>query len=90
VLLNGVPLEASLPGTTILFMNNDQPGVIGEIGTILGRHNINIANFALGRSENGAVAAVNVDEPKDGKIGENVMKEIRALKTVKDAWLVRV
>jgi D-3-phosphoglycerate dehydrogenase len=38
VLLNGVPLEAPLPGTTILFMNNDQPGVIGEIGTILGKH----------------------------------------------------
>ena len=58
-------------------MNNDQPGVIGQIGTILGKHDINIANFALGRSETGAVAAVNVDEPADKKIGENVMKEIR-------------
>ena len=48
VLLNGVPLDAQLPGTTILFMNNDQPGVIGQIGTILGKHDINIANFALG------------------------------------------
>src|SRR6478735_4099118 len=79
VLLNGVPLEAPLPGTTILFMNNDQPGVIGEIGTILGKHNINIANFALGRNETGAVAAVNVDDG-DRKIGEDVMKEIRGLK----------
>ena len=51
VLLNGVPLDAQLPGTTILFMNNDQPGVVGQIGTILGKHDINIANFALGRSE---------------------------------------
>jgi D-3-phosphoglycerate dehydrogenase len=90
VLLNGVPLEAQLAGTTILFMNDDQPGVIGQIGTILGKHEINIANFALGRSANGAVAAVNVDEPADRKIGEDVMKEIRALKFVKNAWLVRV
>ena len=90
VLLNGVPIEAQLPGTTILFMNNDQPGVIGQIGTILGRHDINIANFALGRSETGAVAAVNVDEPAETKIGEDVMEEIRALKPVKNAWLVRV
>ena len=90
VLVNGVPLEAQLPGTTILFMNNDQPGVIGEIGTLLGKHQINIANFALGRSESGAVAAVNVDEPAEKKIDETVMKEIRAIKAVKNAWLVRV
>jgi len=90
VLLNGVPLEAQLTGTTLLFMNNDQPGVVGEIGTLLGRHHINIAGFALGRNAHGAVAAVNVDEPPDHKIGENVMKEIRAIKAVKNAWMVRV
>lgn len=90
VLLNGVPIEAQLPGTTILFMNNDQPGVIGDIGTLLGKHQINIGNFALGRNEHGAVAAVNVDESADKKIGENVMNEIRAIKAVKNAWLVRV
>jgi D-3-phosphoglycerate dehydrogenase len=90
VLLNGVPLDAQLPGTTLLFMNNDQPGVVGQIGTILGKHNINIANFGLGRSETGAVAAVNVDEAADKKIDESVMREIRALKPVKNAWLVRV
>ena len=83
-------LEASLPGTTLLFMNNDEPGVIGHIGTILGQRRINIANFALGRSETGAVAAVNVDEPADQKIGEDVMQAIRALPAVKNAWLVRV
>jgi D-3-phosphoglycerate dehydrogenase len=90
VLLNGVPIDAQLPGTTILFMNNDQPGVIGQIGTILGKHNINIANFALGRSETGAVAAVNVDESPSQKIGDNVMKEICDLQAVRNAWLVRV
>jgi len=90
VLLNGVPIDAQLPGTTILFMNNDQPGVIGQIGTILGKHNINIANFALGRSETGAVAAVNVDELPSHKIGGDVMKEICDLPAVKNAWLVRV
>lgn len=90
VLLNGVPLEAQLPGTSILFMNKDEPGVIGGIGTILGQHGINIANFALGRSDSGAVAAVNVDESPDKKIGEDVMREIRSLTAVKNAWLVRV
>jgi D-3-phosphoglycerate dehydrogenase len=90
VLLNGVPLDAQLPGTTILFMNRDEPGVIGQIGTILGAHHINISNFGLGRSDTGAVAAVNVDEDVHQKIDESVMREIRALKPVRAAWLVRV
>ena len=89
VLLNGVPIEAPLTGTLLLLANHDQPGVIGEVGTILGKHGINIANFALGRNGTGAVGVVNVDEPGE-QIGEDVLKAIRAVKPVKAAWLVRV
>ena len=49
VLVDGVAVEAPLEGTMIVICNNDQPGVIGDVGTILGRHGVNIANFALGR-----------------------------------------
>ena len=89
VLLNGVPLEAPLGGTLILLANHDKPGVIGEVGTTLGRLDINIANITLGRSDSGAVGVVNVDEP-GAPIGEEVLKAIRAVKAVKAAWLVRV
>jgi D-3-phosphoglycerate dehydrogenase len=89
VLLNGVPVDAPLGGTLILIANNDRPGVIGEVGTILGRHGINIANFALGRSDGGAVGIVNVDDP-DERVGEDVLTEIRAIAAVKAAWLARV
>ena len=89
ILLNGVPIEAPLTGTLLLLANHDQPGVIGEVGTILGKHGINIANFALGRNGTGAVAVVNVDEPGE-QIGEDVLKAIRGVKPVKAAWLVRV
>jgi D-3-phosphoglycerate dehydrogenase / 2-oxoglutarate reductase len=89
VLLDGVPLEAPLSGTILLFENNDQPGVVGQLGTILGRHGINIANFALGRVETGsAVGAVHLDEPTP--IPPAVLEEIRGLKQLKAAWLVRV
>jgi D-3-phosphoglycerate dehydrogenase len=89
VLLDGVPFEAPLTGTILLFENNDQPGVVGQLGTILGRHNINIANFALGRVASGhAVGAVHVDEPPP--IPDDVLSEIRAMKQLKKAWLVRV
>ena len=49
VLLDGIAVEAPLEGTMIVIRNTDQPGVIGDIGTILGKHRVNIANFALGR-----------------------------------------
>jgi len=88
VLLNGVTVEAPLGGTLLLLGNHDQPGVIGEVGTILGRHGVNIANFALGRGEGGAVGVVNVDDP-DGKL-EGLLAEIRAVKAVKNACAVRV
>ena len=89
VLLDGVPLEAPLTGTILLFENNDQPGVVGQLGTILGRHGVNIANFALGRVEGGnAVGAVHLDEPP--AIPAQVLTEIRGLKQLNNAWLVRV
>ncbi len=68
VAVRGVPVEAPLGGTMLVIANDDQPGVIGEVGTILGRHRVNIANFALGRGESGAVGVVNVDE--DGNAPE--------------------
>jgi D-3-phosphoglycerate dehydrogenase / 2-oxoglutarate reductase len=91
VLLNGVPVEAPLDGTLLLISNHDQPGVIGEVGTILGRHGINIANFALGRSDSGAVGVVNVDLTNgDDLAGDHVLDEIRGVTAVKEAWVVKV
>ena len=58
VLVDGVPVEAPLEGTQIIIKNNDQPGVIGAVGTVLGRHGVNIANFALGRGGEGAIGVV--------------------------------
>ena len=91
VSVDGVEIEAPLEGTLIVVTNNDQPGVIGEIGTILGRHGINIANFALGRGPAGAVGLVKIDEPTtdDGSL-RRALEEIRAAKAVRGAALVRV
>ena len=62
VRLDGVDIEATLEGIMIVMRNHDQPGVIGEVGGILGRHGINIATFALGRGPGGAIGVVTVDE----------------------------
>ena len=45
---DGIDIEAPLHGTLVTIRNHDVPGVVGRIGTILGEHSVNIANFALG------------------------------------------
>jgi D-3-phosphoglycerate dehydrogenase len=88
VLVNGVAIDAPLEGTLIVISNRDLPGVIGDVGTILGRHGVNIANFALGRDGDRAVGVVNVDETST--IPDEVLEEIRRVKAVADARIVRV
>jgi D-3-phosphoglycerate dehydrogenase len=88
VLVDGVAVEAPLEGTMIVISNNDQPGVIGDVGTILGRHGINIANFALGREAHRAIGVVNVDET--APIQDAVLSDIKRVKAIRDARIVRV
>jgi D-3-phosphoglycerate dehydrogenase len=88
VLVDGVPVEAPLEGTMLVICNNDQPGVIGEVGTILGRHAVNIANFALGREGTRAVGVVNIDE--SAPLSERVLDEIRRVPAIRSARIVRV
>ena len=90
VLLDGVAVEAPLEGTMIVTCNNDQPGVIGKVGTILGRHGVNIATFALGREGDRAVGVVIVDEPEDRPVPEVVIEELRQVEAIREARIVRV
>ena len=49
--VDGIYCEAPLSGHLIFMKNHDVPGVIGHVGTVLGKNSINIANFSLGRRE---------------------------------------
>jgi D-3-phosphoglycerate dehydrogenase / 2-oxoglutarate reductase len=90
VRVEGVDVEAPLEGTMIVLCNTDQPGVIGDVGTILGRHGVNIANFALGRDGDRAVGVVIVDETPAAPVPEIVLEELRQVKAIREARLVRV
>ena len=90
VLLNGVSIEAPIDGSMLLMMNNDQPGVIGAVGTILGRQGINIANFALGRNETGAVGIVNIDDQNGNALTKPILEELRRVPAIRAVWAVRV
>ena len=47
--INGIACEAPLEGKLLIMTNRDVPGVIGQVGTLLGSQGLNIATFALGR-----------------------------------------
>ncbi|MFN4038047.1 MAG: phosphoglycerate dehydrogenase [Erythrobacter sp.] len=60
----GIGIEADLEGHMLYVVNDDKPGFIGRIGTLLGGHGINIGTFNLGRREAGgeAVLLLSLDE----------------------------
>ena len=93
VRLDDVEVEVPLEGTLIVIRNQDRPGVIGEIGSILGRHDINIAAFALGRGAAGAVGVIRVEShpspAEDVEIGSTVIEEIQRVPAVSSAAVVR-
>ena len=49
--VDGIYCEAPLSGHLVFMKNQDVPGVIGHVGTVLGKNEINIANFSLGRRD---------------------------------------
>jgi D-3-phosphoglycerate dehydrogenase len=49
--IDGIQCEAALAGPLTFMKNQDVPGVIGHVGSVLGRNHINIANFSLGRRD---------------------------------------
>jgi D-3-phosphoglycerate dehydrogenase len=85
--LFGIAVEAELGGDMIYIVNEDKPGFIGRLGTVLGEADVNIATFNLGRRAAGgeAVALVAVD----GKIEPDLVRAISAITGVKRATPLR-
>ncbi len=86
--ISDIDIEAPLKGFLLFIRNQDVPGVIGRVGTILGDKKVNIASFALGRNQQAgeAVGLVNVDGP----VSQEVLDEIRKVPAVRFACLVQV
>jgi D-3-phosphoglycerate dehydrogenase len=83
VQVKGIKLEAELVGHMLYLTNEDQPGLIGALGTVLGDNGVNVATFHLGRAEEGgdAIALIGVDQP----INDAVLTAVRALPHVGQA-----
>ncbi|MBU4312282.1 MAG: phosphoglycerate dehydrogenase [Candidatus Omnitrophica bacterium] len=81
-------VDAIPRGYMIVAHNMDVPGIIGQMGTILGNNGVNIAAMTFGRALPGGktMSVLNVDSP----VPEKVLDEIRKVKNILDAKLIKL
>jgi D-3-phosphoglycerate dehydrogenase len=85
VQLDSFRVEIVPDGHMLFILNNDRPGVIGDVGQVLGKHGINIARMQCSREEKGgqALLILGVDAPLNADT-------LRAITTVKNILSVKV
>ncbi|SDU34789.1 phosphoglycerate dehydrogenase [Stappia sp. ES.058] len=85
--VKGINMEAELGAHMLYVTNEDKPGFIGDLGSVLGDAGVNIATFNLGRTSAGAEAICLVEV--DGPVPGPVLERISALPHVKQAKPLR-
>ena len=87
VRLNGQSVEIVPEGVLFLVRNEDRPGVVGHIGVLLGRHNVNIASMSLSRDNKGghALTVLNLDSVPPADLMEDLKNDpgISSMQVVK-------
>lgn len=75
--IEGVPIEVALQPNMVFIRNNDHPGMIGDLGTLLGQEGLNIADFRLGRKDekSGAICLVALDQPVNDDVFEKISSQ---------------
>ena len=76
VSLHGYRIDIEPEGCLLFMLHHDRPGVIGQVGTLLGQHNINIAGMSVGREEirGKALMALKIDEPMPAALREEIAR----------------
>lgn len=77
VRVNSQPVEVTPSGVVLLLENKDRPGIVGHIGTLLGKENVNIASMSLSRDTVGgkALTLLNVDSAPDQGVIDRLLAE---------------
>ncbi len=88
--IDGITVEAQLAGTVLYLRNVDEPGVIGQVGTTLGKLGVNIATLSLGRRDDKPGAEAVSIIRLDGGVPQSVLEPIRAIKGITQAKLLHL
>ena len=86
--LNGFAFEVEPQGNILSIENEDVPGVIGHVGTILAQHKININRFELSRENEGgkAMAMVQID----GEVTDQAIDDLCAFSPINRVQSIRL
>jgi D-3-phosphoglycerate dehydrogenase len=83
-------LESFLDGILFFFVHRDMPGVIGRVGSVFGKHRVNIAQMSVGRASNKpggeAIGVLSLDAQPPAE----AIAEVLALDAVMQAWIVKL
>jgi D-3-phosphoglycerate dehydrogenase len=88
VSINGRGVEVSATGKLLIIENQDEPGMIGYVGTLLGKDKVNIANMSLSRQEPGQTALMVIN--LDSEPSEPARRELKAHKAIRLAKFVQL
>src|SRR5690349_4364782 len=71
------PTEIVPSGVVLLLNNKDRPGIVGYLGTLLGKHKVNIASMSLSRDTVGgfALTALNLDSVPPGEVLDEIRRD---------------
>jgi D-3-phosphoglycerate dehydrogenase len=77
VRVNGQPVEIVPEGVLFFMTNKDRPGIVGQLGTLMGRYQVNIANMSLSRDIAGgrALSVLSLDSVPPAEFLEEVQKD---------------
>ncbi len=81
-------VEVALDGYLLILKNEDKPGLIGQLGTLLGESTINIAGMSNGRDKPGGTAITVVSIDND--VPPKVLEQVKKLKHILDAKLIKL
>jgi D-3-phosphoglycerate dehydrogenase len=86
--IDGFSVEMTPQGAVVVIFNEDRPGVIGSVGTLLGRHKINICTMGVGQKldQQKAVLAVSLDKTP----GEETVDDLRKLDFVSEIYVCKL
>lgn len=88
VRINGFHVDAVPAGYMIVTKNKDVPGIVGQIGTILGKNKINIAAMTFGRKKPSgeAITVLNID----ADVSNEILKQLKLSNDILDAKLIKL
>ena len=84
--INGYEVDLNPKGNMLVTDHQDQPGIVGKVGTLLGDNDVNIASMQLGRNEAGgeAIMVINIDQ----ELNEELKKDLLDIEGMSDFSLL--